>query len=603
MESHSPAGTPPERSSKKRKRGHAGGPVKKQKRSSVQSCTVSVTRLSMPICDESPTSTEHEQSHDSAALSDTESNPPPFGEIVPPFDAPATTVEEERPRSLRVSLSLPEEIESGSPLDKVVIASQKLPLSPKLKSPVITLPAWEEISTTAPKTSLTKQGAAIPTPQVHSPVHSPAISAPDRKRKHSEDEATTEAVRLPKKEVLTNSALSPPVSPSSDDVFESPAVARSIPQTSVSILVAATQPQIIQPQTTPVTSKPSIAANQVAFVATNLPQVHQNATCTTSTTPMHLPFQTTKTTAVTNTVAHSSVRISATIQPATISTTTVTPSPMQATPSNRSKHFSAEPVPASNIGRGKPTTPVVHTVHGTMVQPMLAPQSSPYTVTVTPSQPPASNASVHRPTTLPAATPKSQPSMSAFTQEQPSRLTLVASSSVTPTTVIHTAPKVPIAKPSVLQQAKHKASSVTSSSTPSSVVTQKQIGSMPPIQNLVSTAMNSALASTMASLNGGNQSEEITPNPIQKSHPHKETTTISTGIATDVDDVIIMGVEALPRKPSVHSHVYRQAATTPVATGYPPPSHQERPQKLRPLPDPKPVKRVTAKTVVSATIT
>ena len=137
---------------KKRRKPHTSeGSRKRQKRASVESHTVSVTRLSVPICEESSTSTDQEQSYDSITLSDTEANPPQAVESLPPI------VEEplnKRPRSLRVSLSLPEEVESESPIGKVVKASHKFK-TPEFTPPT-TLPTWEEIATVTvqPKISL-----------------------------------------------------------------------------------------------------------------------------------------------------------------------------------------------------------------------------------------------------------------------------------------------------------------------------------------------------------------------------------------------------------------------------------------------------------------
>ena len=125
--------------SRKRKKRHLMKNQKKHKRSSVAAHTVSVQRLPVSIHDESNTST------DSNVASESES----VDTYRPPKHERPMHVSKKRPRSLRVSLSLPEEVEEGSPLDKVVKA-QKL-LSPSLRSKSSALPSWDDFSANAPK--------------------------------------------------------------------------------------------------------------------------------------------------------------------------------------------------------------------------------------------------------------------------------------------------------------------------------------------------------------------------------------------------------------------------------------------------------------------
>ena len=214
---------------KRKSNHHSSGSLKRQKRSSVESRTVSVTRLPVPICEDSSTS-EQEPSHESSTLSESESSIAQVSEPLPTVKEEPLSPEE-RPRSLRVSLSLPDEVETGSPFRR--IASPPNRVESVLKSSggpqPSTLPSWEDISTSvatsrsspplAPNTvfplSPTTIGATVDLPTAPMPT-SPPKQETDRKRKPSDLqlETATKKVSPPAKHV-------PPAvpTPTTDDVF------------------------------------------------------------------------------------------------------------------------------------------------------------------------------------------------------------------------------------------------------------------------------------------------------------------------------------------------------------------------------------------------
>ena len=214
---------------KRKSNHHSSGSLKRQKRSSVESRTVSVTRLPVPICEDSSTS-EQEPSHESSTLSESESSIAQVSEPLPTVKEEPLSPEE-RPRSLRVSLSLPDEVETGSPFRR--IASPPNRVESVLKSSggpqPSTLPSWEDISTSvatsrsspppAPNTvfplSPTTICATVDLPTAPMPT-SPPKQETDRKRKPSDLqlETATKKVSPPAKHV-------PPAvpTPTTDDVF------------------------------------------------------------------------------------------------------------------------------------------------------------------------------------------------------------------------------------------------------------------------------------------------------------------------------------------------------------------------------------------------
>ena len=235
---------------------------KRPRKSSVQSQTLSVTRISVPVHEDSisPKSEipeeEEEMIHSPTKLtkSDFSSPPPPENmessnnSALETAAAQLPVLPEKKPRSLRVSLNIPDEVEPGSPLEKVV-KFQRL-LSPKFT--ITSLPLWEEDSNVplgssgenplvkSPSSSGSENGNLnqqqpspvpnqSPSPKNEHPLTPFTASAlplqacakksenGERKRK-SEDEVDS-TIPPPKKVNLNPS--SPPESPS-DDVFTSP---------------------------------------------------------------------------------------------------------------------------------------------------------------------------------------------------------------------------------------------------------------------------------------------------------------------------------------------------------------------------------------------
>ncbi len=217
---------------KKRRRPHTGGSLKKKKRSSVESHTVSVQRLSGPLFEESSTS-DH---RDTPPCSDKEPSLPPTSPEthVSIKEQPLPVADNvKRPRTLRVSLSIPGEVEPGTPLDKVVSkANGSTPSTVIQTTPASNLPSWDEIASTTygPKsaqqalsplwvTSVAKTSTPLAAPLKHqsvSPNDKPTdeLSPPATKRasgKKRKFEAT-----IGKEQPTLAGTPSPP-----DDVFES----------------------------------------------------------------------------------------------------------------------------------------------------------------------------------------------------------------------------------------------------------------------------------------------------------------------------------------------------------------------------------------------
>lgn len=231
---------------RKRRRPHAGGGLKRQKRSSVESHTVSVQRLSGPLLEDSSGSPEQDHSRDSPTFSDREPSPPP-----PVSSEPLLAIKEEplpvdntkRPRSLRVSLSIPDEVEPGTPLDKVVTRASSSNHSTLLQAtPTSNLPLWDDITaqkSSVPQTLSPLQVSSFPKPST--PVTSPAQSHRLRPTESPVVEVRTVSMLASslasQKGVLSDTSASkaagetnspkqpgmpsPPLSNTSDDVFES----------------------------------------------------------------------------------------------------------------------------------------------------------------------------------------------------------------------------------------------------------------------------------------------------------------------------------------------------------------------------------------------
>ena len=146
----------------KRKRSQivAAAVRKRPRKSSVQAQTLSVTRISVPVHGDSISPNSEIPEESDKEMSPSPSKPSKSDKLVfsspdrsPPMSTTRRTQIEasaqlphKKPRSLRVSLSLPEEVEPGSPLEKVV-KSQKL-LSPKF-AVTQSLPLWDDDLNTA----------------------------------------------------------------------------------------------------------------------------------------------------------------------------------------------------------------------------------------------------------------------------------------------------------------------------------------------------------------------------------------------------------------------------------------------------------------------
>ena len=251
--------TPDPNPSRKRKLKQQSVSLKRQKRSSVESRTVSVTRLSVPICEDSSTS-EQDPSHDSSTLSENESSVPQDGELLHCIKEEPLSPEERRPRSLRVSLSFPDEFETGSPFRKMTSPPV---LEGVAKSPL--LPLWEDITTMVPVTSPspvstsnttfalspTTIGATVDLPSAPM-LSSPTCKDSDRRVADSKVAITssTETVSVSPTQCMA------PVAPQPSDVVKQPAAVGSN-TTSQSTVVK-------PPLTKPTIRKPAIVSTVTA---------------------------------------------------------------------------------------------------------------------------------------------------------------------------------------------------------------------------------------------------------------------------------------------------------------------------------------------------
>ena len=215
---------------------------KRHKRPSVEAHTLSVKRLSVPVCEPSSEPVGHVQTQECMSRHDAESGHSQPAEAQVPGKE-ERDVTKSRPRSLRVSLSLSEDMDISSPLVKVqstVSASaSKVVRSPGMdstssSSEAHSLPSWDDIATS----DSTKGSTISATPPskafvVHiSDTEKNAGSCStltevcttvqtERKRKLT-DSDTCVAAKIPKKELLPQSTASySPSSSSSDEVFDS----------------------------------------------------------------------------------------------------------------------------------------------------------------------------------------------------------------------------------------------------------------------------------------------------------------------------------------------------------------------------------------------
>ena len=162
----------------RRKRNQVVSPPAFQKRprkSSVQSQTLSVTRIPVPVHSESNRSPRSDLSqeggggrHEDVVIRSPRENQagkvdlflpklsPPGVNSHPQIAGPPLFPSERKPRSLRVSLNLPDEVEPGSPMEKIR-KTQRI-LSPKFA--ISSLPLWED--GLGPKTTVSSSAATPP---------------------------------------------------------------------------------------------------------------------------------------------------------------------------------------------------------------------------------------------------------------------------------------------------------------------------------------------------------------------------------------------------------------------------------------------------------
>lgn len=237
----------PESGFQKRKRPVGDGSMfqKRHKRPSVEAHTLSVKRLSVPVCEPSSEPTGHVQTPDHAFLPDAESNHAQPAETLAHVNE-EKNVAKSRPRSLRVSLSLSEDMEVGSPHLKMQ-STASASVSKVVGSPVMdssstsseahSLPSWDDIATSDPTKGSTlsatpsskpfvvhisdveksagKSGSCSTLTEVHATVQT------ERKRKLT-DSDTCATTKLARKELLPQSTASySPPSSSSDEMFDS----------------------------------------------------------------------------------------------------------------------------------------------------------------------------------------------------------------------------------------------------------------------------------------------------------------------------------------------------------------------------------------------
>ena len=117
---------------------------KRPRKSSVQSLTLSVTRILVPV--HTDTAIPEEESSRVSESETSRAGPPPSSPK--PSSPPVLSINsapprmpERKPRSLRVSLNLPDEVEPGSPIEKMKKSQQKLH-SPKVVA--LSLPLWDD---------------------------------------------------------------------------------------------------------------------------------------------------------------------------------------------------------------------------------------------------------------------------------------------------------------------------------------------------------------------------------------------------------------------------------------------------------------------------
>lgn len=175
---------------------------KRPRKSSVQSQTLSVTRISVPVHEDSISPRPEKGENASRSSSSNQSLPlnteAPKKSQISQNNIPevSSQLPPKKPRHLRVSLSLPEEVEPGSPLEKIVMKSEKLH-SPKFLGS--SLPLWDD----DPKAQIKLSSSS------ETPVKSPAQSTPGSQVGNSSQQNQTTAVSNPSPTPSNEGPLTP----------------------------------------------------------------------------------------------------------------------------------------------------------------------------------------------------------------------------------------------------------------------------------------------------------------------------------------------------------------------------------------------------------
>lgn len=341
---------------------------KRPRKSSVQSQTLSVTRISVPV-HEGNISPKSEKEGNPSKSTKINSSSSPNQSLPLIAEAPkksqnsqnnklevSSQLPPKKPRHLRVSLSLPEEVEPGSPLEKIVMKSEKPRIDHSPNFSVSSLPLWDD----DPKAQV-KLSSSSETPTVKSPVHStsdcqtnvvsnqsptPSNEGPltpftasalplksgvenkDRKRKSADEgDAVNSATPPPKRPNLS--------SPLADDVFTSPITSGANVVQRQTITSSKLQPELQS------ADKPSPAAKDVPSTES---QMDTNILPGATTTPVGYGTQAT----------------SAQPEPSTPAAATSTVITVQ--PSLEDKALGVTPKPLSPTSKAELITPVEVTV-------------------------------------------------------------------------------------------------------------------------------------------------------------------------------------------------------------------------------------------------
>ena len=229
-----------------KRRKHHSTQIKKQKRSSVESRTMSVTRLPMSVCENS-SAEEMDTSRDSS-MSDA---PPVANHSLSSIKEEGGPHNMKRPRTLRVSLSIPDDVEPGTPFDKVVKAHQKT-CSPQLNVETKELPSWENFANSNMiKASSPKQRPrTLPNDLLNSKPRSTSVSSSAKEEAGSSSHPPSAFLASPLP-ISSSAKVHPPVN-------------LSVPVTNVKTNGSVTSPTVGGKVCTPVISSPATAVGYSA---------------------------------------------------------------------------------------------------------------------------------------------------------------------------------------------------------------------------------------------------------------------------------------------------------------------------------------------------